>query len=255
MQQKNTERFSNRVEDYVKYRPGYPVQVVRFLEDQYKLVRGSLIADIGSGTGISSALFLDKGYRVAGVEPNKEMRDKSVELLGGNPAFFAIDGTAENTTLPDNSVDAIVAGQAFHWFDREKTRQEFSRILKPGGSVALIWNERLTDTGFEQEYDQLIVKHGIDYVQVDHRNIDLEKISAFFHPAPVRLEIFPNEQVFGFDGLEGRLLSSSYMPDKSHPGYPAMVADLKDLYDRYQEAGKITIHYETKVFAGSWNFA
>lgn len=252
MEQQNTTRFSNRVDDYVTYRPGYPGEIVGFLEKQYGLSSGNLLADIGSGTGISSELFLKNGYRVIGVEPNKEMREKSQDLLGSEPRFTAVDGTAEHTGLATGSIDALIAGQAFHWFDRDKTRQEFTRILKPGGLVALIWNERLTTSAFEQEYDQLIIRHGKDYVQVDHRNIDLDKIQAFFSPAAVTLTVFPNHQDFDISGLEGRLLSSSYMPAKNEPGYKAMSADLKALFDRYQQNGRTRINYDTKVFAGRW---
>ncbi len=252
MAQNNTTRFSNRVADYVNYRPGYPQEITGFLENEYDLKKGDLIADIGSGTGISSELFLKRGYRVTGVEPNKEMRGKSVELLGGDPGFTAVDGTAENTGLADSSVDAIIAGQAFHWFDRDRARQEFTRILKPGGIVALIWNERLTTSEFEKEYDELIIRHGTDYVKVDHRNIDQKSIEAFFAPAYVILKVFYNYQDFDFNGLEGRLLSSSYMPTKDKPGYEAMSADLRTLFGRYQENGMIRINYDTKVFAGKW---
>ncbi len=252
MEQNSKTRFSNRVADYVAYRPGYPREIVGFLENEYGLRKGDLIADIGSGTGISSELFLKRGYRVTGVEPNREMRGKSTELLGGDPGFTAVDGTAENTGLADGSVDAIIAGQAFHWFDRDRARREFTRILKPGGIVALIWNERLTASEFEKEYDELIIRHATDYVKVDHRNIDLEKIKVFFDPATVELKVFPNHQDFGFNGLEGRLLSSSYIPARSDAGYEAMSADLRTLFDRYQENGVIRINYDTKVFAGKW---
>lgn len=220
MDTKSITRFGNRVDDYVKYRPGYPEEIVDFLQSKYNFVSGDVIADIGSGTGISSIRFLDKGYRVIGIEPNKEMREKSVELLDENPNFSAVNGTSENTTLADESVDAIVVGQAFHWFNREQTKVEFSRILKPRGVVVLIWNERLTASDFEKEYDELIIKHGRDYVQVDHRNIDLAKIAEFFSPATVLQETFKNIQMFNFQGLEGRLLSSSYMPAKNDEGYP-----------------------------------
>lgn len=252
MAQNNTTRFSNRVADYVNYRPGYPQEIIGFLENEYDLKKGDLIADVGSGTGILSEIFLKRGYRVTGVEPNKEMRGKSVELLGGDPGFTAVDGTAENTGLTDSRVDAIIAGQAFHWFDRDRAREEFTRILRPDGLVALIWNERLTTSEFEKEYDQLIIKHATDYVKVDHRNIDLESIEAFFSPAPVTLKIFYNYQDFDFNGLEGRLLSSSYMPSRNDPGYEAMSADLRTLFDRYQEDGVIRINYDTKVFVGRW---
>lgn len=250
MTNNSTTRFSNRVNDYVKYRPHYPKTIVEFLEDNYELSTGKLIADIGAGTGISTALFLDAGYKVIAVEPNQEMREKAVELLGNYPGFKAMNGTAENTGLETGSIDFIIAGQAFHWFDAEKTKTEFKRILKPGGIVALIWNERKTQSAFEIEYDRLIVNHGRDYAKVDHRNIDDGHIGAFFNPEPFQLEVFQNKQVFDFNGLAGRLLSSSYMPAKDEAGYEPMMADLKDLFDKYQQDDFITINYDTKVYVG-----
>lgn len=246
----STTRFSNRVEDYVKYRPGYPTEIVKFLHDTYSLTQDKLIADIGAGTGISTALFLKKGYRVIAVEPNLEMREKAIELLGSYHGFIPHDGTAENTGIENNSVSAIIAGQAFHWFDTVKTRIEFKRILKPDGIVALIWNERKTTSAFEQEYDELIIKHGNDYVKVDHRNIDTEHIATFFNPAAVHLEIFANKQVFDFEGLKGRLLSSSYMPARDDNGYQPMINDLQLLFNKYQHNGVIVINYDTKVYSG-----
>jgi SAM-dependent methyltransferase len=246
----NTKRFSNRVEDYVKYRPGYPKSILNYLSADFGLSSEKKIADIGSGTGISTEMFLTEGYTVFAVEPNKEMRAKATELLGHYPLYDEVDGTAETTTLKDNSIDVIVAGQAFHWFQPEQTRNEFSRILKKDGLVVLIWNERLTVTQFEIKYDKLIVRHGKDYVQVDHRNISTDKIEAFFSPSPFEYKVFANKQVFDFDGLKGRLLSSSYVPSANEKGYEEMIQDLQVLFEQYQEGGLITINYDTKVYTG-----
>ncbi|MFT4022257.1 MAG: class I SAM-dependent methyltransferase [Flavihumibacter sp.] len=221
-----------------------------WLQTQYEFPASKVIADIGSGTGISASLFLKNGYAVLGVEPNAPMREMSEQLLKDYPGFKAIDGTAEATTLPGHCLDAVVAGQAFHWFDAGKTRNEFLRILKPGGLVILIWNERLTDSSFEKEYDQLIINHGKDYVQVDHRNTSTENIQAFFHPQKCHLQVFPNRQVFDFEGLKGRLLSSSYMPVEGEDGYAAMADALKALFIKYNKDGFITIHYDTKLYSG-----
>ena len=249
MTKDSTTRFSNRVADYVKYRPGYPAAIVTWLQEHYHLPGGKTIADIGSGTGISSRLFLQAGYKVWGIEPNAAMREMSVQLLSNYPYFRAIDGTAEATGLPDSSVGAIVCGQAFHWFDAVKAKQEFKRILKANGIVILIWNERLTESAFEKAYDQLIIQHSKDYVQVDHRNIKPDKIASFFQPQPCTLKVFDNRQVFDFDGLKGRLLSSSYMPAANEDGYEDMINDLKKLFDQHEQNGKITINYATKVYA------
>lgn len=246
----STKRFSNRVEDYVKYRPHYPREIIGFLEEEYDLDNTKLIADIGAGTGISSIPFLQAGYNVKAVEPNKEMLGKAIEVLGNFPAFTPVEGTAENTGLPKHSVDAIIAGQAFHWFNREKCKTEFRRILKKKGVLVLIWNERLIETPFEKEYDALILRHAIDYVKVDHRNIQDQDIALFFDPAPMKLTLFPNKQVFDYDGLKGRLLSSSYMPAKDDAGHDQMLEDLERLFERYKENELIVINYATKVYSG-----
>jgi SAM-dependent methyltransferase len=246
----STTRFSNRVEDYVKYRPSYPSAIIDFLKNNYGLTPDNVIADIGAGTGISSALFLNAGYRIQAIEPNKEMREKAVELLGAYPGFTIQDGTAENTGLDAGSVDIIIAGQAFHWFDAVKAKAEFERILRHGCITILIWNDRKITSDFEQDYEQLINRHASDYKVINHRNIDAEKIASFFNPAPIHFEIFANNQVFDFEGLKGRLLSSSYMPAYDEEGYGPMISDLKILFDRYQQAGLITINYDTKVYVG-----
>jgi len=246
----NTLRFSNRVDDYVKYRPGYPASMLTYLQTFFSLNPDKIIADIGSGTGISSKYFLDAGYVVMGVEPNKEMRDKSEELLKAESKFTAVNGTAEDTTLPEHSVDIIVSGQAFHWFDKEKARVEFKRILKEDKAVVLFWNERLMESNFEKDYDALIVKHAIDYVKVDHRFTDLKSVQKFFYPGTCELKEFTNYQSFDFEGLKGRLLSSSYMPQKGDSGYVAMADDLQRLYNKYQKDGSVKINYTTKVYAG-----
>jgi SAM-dependent methyltransferase len=247
----NTQRFSNRVENYVKYRPHYPAVIVNYLQERFGLTSG-VIADVGAGTGILTKLFLDAGYTVYAVEPNEPMLAKATELLNEYPGYREVHGTAENTTLPDSSVDAIMAGQAFHWFDPEKSKAEFSRILKTHGLVALVWNERRIDTAFEREYEVLINRYGKDYAQIKHRNIEERDLAAFFAPAPMEIKEFNNQQVFDFEGLKGRLLSSSYIPQQVGHGYDEMIADLKELFNRYQQARTITITYDTKLYAGRW---
>lgn len=247
----NTQRFSNRVENYVKYRPHYPAAIIPYLQQRFHFSPGTL-ADVGAGTGILSKLFLDAGYTVYAVEPNEPMLAKATSLLKDHPGFIPVPGTAENTTLPNNSMDAVIAGQAYHWFDAEKSKREFTRILKPHGLVMLVWNERRIKTPFEQEYEELINREGKDYVQVKHRNIEPDDIAAFFAPAAMELKVFNNQQVFDFEGLKGRLLSSSYMPLPGERGYEEMLVGLKKLFDTYQQAGAITINYDTRVYAGRW---
>ncbi len=251
------DRFSNRVDNYIKFRPDYPVEIIAFLKQQGFLKRDSMIADIGSGTGISSELFLKEGYKVIGVEPNKEMREAAERLLKSYPNFKSIDATAENTGLENGSVDLIVAGQAFHWFDKEKCKEEFKRILKPGGLVVLMWNDRRTDTTqFLQAYEDFIKMFATDYLQVNHKNIDEKIFNSFFtnlhagKEGDYKMESFLNYQYFDLAGLKGRILSSSYMPAEGHKDFDFMMSVLKKIFTRFAEDGKVTIEYDTKLYFG-----
>jgi SAM-dependent methyltransferase len=239
----STTRFSDRVEDYVKYRPHYPAALLSYLREVYQFNKEWVVADIGSGTGISTELFLAHGNTVYAVEPNLPMRAKAEELLVGYPRFKSVDGTAEATGLPEGAIDLIVAGQAFHWFDPVKTREEFVRIASAGACVALIWNERLEVSDFEKEYEALILEYAGDYKTINHKNITDVLIGEFFKPQPFLLKSFENEQIFDFVGLKGRLLSSSYVP-KTGP----MIGALEALFNRHQTGGRVRIGYETKLY-------
>ena len=242
------ERFSNRVENYVKYRPDYPKEILEVFRDEMNLTENSVIADIGSGTGISSKVFLENGNRVFGVEPNAVMRAAAENFLRDFPKFQSVDGTAENTNLPDNSVDFVIAAQAFHWFEPEKTRAEFKRVLRENGFVALIWNERQLNTNeFLREYEQLLKKYGTDYEKVRHDNIDKEVLTEFFQ-SEFSSKTFLNVQTLDFEGLKGRVSSSSYMPSETDSQFEPMIKELKRLFDNRAESGKIQILYSTNIF-------
>jgi SAM-dependent methyltransferase len=249
MASNSTTRFSDRVEDYVKYRPHYPEIILSYLRDVYTFGPGWVVADIGSGTGISTELFLRFGNKVVGVEPNREMRLKAEELLSDYPGFVSVEGTAEATELAGSSIDLIVAGQAFHWFDPVGTRKEFVRIARPGAVVALIWNERLILSEFERDYEALILEYAGDYKTINHKNITDTQIGDFFYPKSFLLRSFENEQRFDFDGLKGRLLSSSYIP-KEGPRFAGMTSALSGLYDRHAADGGVRVGYETKLYTG-----
>lgn len=244
----STQRFGDRVDNYVKYRPGYPRDVLRFLTETKDFNSHWTVADIGSGTGISTALFLDNGNTVYAVEPNGPMRAKAEELLGSNPHFISIEGTAENTTLPPSSIDLIIAGQAFHWFTPIPTQKEFARILRPGGAIALMWNERQRSSPFEIAYENLIQAYGTDYKEVNHSNITEKEIGAFFHPTPFQLKVAVNRQSFDWERLKGRLLSSSYIPLEQNDRYEKMMELLKEIFDTYQQDGVVYFDYQTKLY-------
>ncbi|HVS83739.1 MAG TPA: class I SAM-dependent methyltransferase [Pyrinomonadaceae bacterium] len=245
-----TKRFSNRVENYIKYRPSYPSDVISLLEVECGLTPASVIADVGSGTGILSGLFLKHGNRVFGVEPNREMRAAGDKLMAQYPKFSGIDATAEATTLVNASVDFITAGQSFHWFDREKARAEFVRILKPRGWVVLIWNGfRVETSPLNNAYQQLVLKYGTDYQEVRREVIGCE-VESFYAPGDCKCARFEFQQVFDFEGLKGRLLSSSYAPEPAHSDYEPMLRELQEIFDANKKEGKIVFHYETELYYG-----
>lgn len=241
-------RFSNRVANYVRYRPHYPREIIEFFKTELGLGADSLIADVGSGTGISSKLFLENGNTVYGVEPNVDMRNAAEGFLKDFARFHSVAGTSEESGLSDNSIDIVIAAQAFHWFRPDETRREFQRILKPGGCVALIWNERqLATTPFLIEYEKFLVKHALDYSKVRHDNLTGASLRNFF-AKPFKRATFANAQVLDFDGILGRAASSSYMPAEADAAFPAMAEELKILFANHAQNGRISVFYDTNVY-------
>ena len=245
-----TRRFSDRVENYVRYRPGYPAEVLQALKTECGLLSSHVVADLASGTGIWTRMLLDNGNPVFGVEPNAEMRAAGERLLAGFPKFTSVAGTAEVTTLSNQSVDFITAAQAAHWFDRERARREFARILKPGGWLVLLWNERVTDTTrFLRDYEQMLHTYGTDYEEVRHERTT-DAVNEFFDPAPFQKRVFEMRQEFDYAGVEGRLLSSSYAPGPEHPNHAPILRELRRIFDSCAVAGRVSVEYKTRLYFG-----
>ncbi len=245
-----TKRFSDRVENYAKYRPGYPPELYEYLRNYARLASADVIADLGSGTGLLTQLFLERNHRVYAIEPNDEMRSAAEARLAGQANFVSLNGRAEELPQPDASIDFAVAGQAFHWFDPAATKAELQRVLKPGRQVALIWNRRNTQgSAFQKAYELLLDKYGTDYRQVDQqRTMSDEKIAAFFAPNEFAKTSLPNAQILDKAGLLGRLLSSSYVPSPGEPGYETMLTAIGELFERFHQDGRVTFDYLTTTY-------
>ena len=266
-----TQRFSNRVDDYVRYRPSYPLELLTWLTAQSTATDRHLssaapshstpaarfsappwrVADIGAGTGIFSKLLLDAGHDVSAVEPNTPMRTAAQTWLGAYPRFRSIDARAEATTLPDASIDLITVAQAFHWFDAAAVRSEWKRILRPGGLVLIVWNvRRTTGTPFLDRYENLLRTHGTDYAAIVERHGDDATMRAWFGPGLLATARFDYHQQLDYEGLRGRLLSSSYAPPAGHPSHEPMLADLRALFDTTAEDNLVRFDYDTRAYLG-----
>jgi ubiquinone/menaquinone biosynthesis C-methylase UbiE len=241
-----TSRFSNRADNYTRYRPGYPAGIIPYLQQTIGLKKDCSIADIGSGTGIFSGLLLKHGYGVKAVEPNEKMRITAEERLSSFPAFKSISGTAENTGLEENSIDLITVAQAFHWFEPMAVKKEFSRILKPGGYTLLIWNILFDNTPFLAAYHKLKKKYAAD-IKHTHR-ANLSSIEAFFRPARVITRNFQHTQLLKREELKGYFLSFSTVPLQDNPSYNSMIQELDQLFLQYEKNGYVKMDYETKLY-------
>lgn len=244
-----TARFSNRVADYIRYRPDYPLTVVDTLASHLGWGRAVDVADLGSGTGLSAIGFLDRGHRVYAVEPNDEMRVAAEQLLAGRSNFISVAGRAEATTLPASSIDLTIAAQAFHWFDVAAAAVETRRILRPGGHAAVVWNLRRTSgSPFLDGYEALLRQFGTDYGAVSERYADPVTLRQYFGSGGWSEYRFDHAQHFDFDGLKGRLLSSSYTPAVGHPRHAPMLAALQTLFDATAIEGRVAFEYDTRLY-------
>jgi SAM-dependent methyltransferase len=244
------ERFTDRVEEYVRHRPGYPRGLLHLLMREHGLGPGRVVADIGSGTGILSRLLLESGARVLGVEPNRSMRAAAERDLGGEARFRSIEGSAEATALDAASVDLVTAGQAFHWFDPARARAEFRRVLRAGGAVVLTWNARKS-TPFNDDYEDMLDRLAPDYPAVRARDRAIESVvQAFFAPHAPRVEKFPNGQVLDEADLRGRLLSSSYVPRPGQPMHDAVMQRASEIFAAHARDGRVELAYDTVVYRG-----
>jgi SAM-dependent methyltransferase len=245
----SSDRFLGRAEAYAKYRPSYPAAAIDLLEARCGLRAGAVAIDLGSGTGILSALLLARGARVFGIEPNREMRHFSDRALTPGE-FHSQPGTAECTAMPERFFDLLVAGQAFHWFNPGETRAEALRILKPGAWAALLWNERPKGlVPFLEDYEAVLRRYAPEYDAVSRLRAEEGGIGRFFGHAP-QLATFSNRQVFDFESLAGRVMSSSYAPLPDRPEHAPLMAGLRVVFDRHQQDGKVVFPYRTLVYFG-----
>lgn len=244
-----TERFTGRADHYARYRPLYPAALLQTLTAEAVLHPRDQVADVGAGTGILSELLLRNGNAVVAVEPNASMRAGLVPLQQAWPSLRVTGGAAEATQLPPASVDVVVAGQAFHWFDPVRAQREFARILRPGGRIALVWNVRdKTSTPFLRGYEAMLDQYAPEFARLKAGPIDLPVLEAFFAPGGFEARSFPHDTSYDLAGLEGLLRSTSYAPQPGHPAHEPMLAALGRLFAASAREGMVTMKYQTRLF-------
>ena len=242
-------RFSDRAEHYARHRPTYPQTLYDDLRQAATLTPEAHVADIGSGTGLLAKLFLDNGHPVIGVEPNAPKRAAGDAFLSAYPEFRSLDGAAENLPLDAASVDLLVAGQAFHWFQPADFRREALRVMRPGGQAALIWNRRDERDPFVQAYEQLLDDLAVDYYKADPKHrLRQESILEFFHSQNSVYTTFPNPLSFDWDGLQGLASSQSYVPLPDHANHAPFFIRLRELFDQHQQNGAVTLALVTHLY-------
>lgn len=246
----NTGKFTNKADNYVKYRPSYPGEFIDYLSVGAGFGKDSVVADIGAGTGILTKLLLDRVKSVFAVEPNLQMRQAGEKYCGECENFIPVDGTAEETSLPDKSVDFITVAQAFHWFDRTRTGLEFKRILKPGGKVVLVWNSRISSSEFIIENDELCRRICPDFNGFSGGTDEDPTIYDFFKDGKCDCRVFRNDRLLSLEEYIGGSLSASYAPFEGEPNYNAFIEGLVKLFDKYSSGGKLLMPNSTRSYAG-----
>ena len=247
MNRNSIDRFTDRVVDYEKFRPCYPKEIIRVLKEQIGLNKNWLVADIGSGTGLSTQLFLENGNDVFAVEPNREMRESLLHHFKTYRNLIALNATAEDTSIESGCVDLIFAGQSFHWFDREACKREFARILSENGHIVLVWNQRDPDDAFQQEYEDFLLSHIPSYQSVSHKNISDDDLKQFFGSRSMTKVTLPNQQILDLRSFLGRVRSSSYFP-KEQAENKTLYDDLHTLFEKYAISERIVFKYITEIY-------
>ena len=229
----NETKFDGKGEIYAQFRPSYPQTCIDALFAHLHWTQDDVLADIGAGTGKLTQLLLEKGCTVYAVEPNSDMRRIAEEKLSALPKFLSVNGTAEHTALPPESVHGITAAQAFHWFDRTAFRKECQRILKPGGSVVLIWNSRDESSALVQEND---------------------RINRLYRNGAYQTLQFDFPLYFDMQGFVGRNLSASYAPKPTDAAYNDYVAALQAVFGKYAENNRLCMPNFTQCYLGQVYF-
>ena len=248
----NEDKFNHLADIYEKYRPSYPQKYVEDIIEKCHLNFESLVADIGAGTGILTRQLLHNNLKVVGVEPNPDMR-KVLKKLETNKNFRAIEGTAEHTNIENNNIDLVVVAQAFHWFDKEKFKEECKRILKPNGSVWILWNQLDENEEIVKEQKRIDDQYTNRFQEVNgilSATKKEEKIQGFFKDNRYETKVVDNPLENNKERFIGSNLSKSYSLKKEDTNYNNYIKAFGEVFDKYSENGMVIIPNKTYGYLG-----
>lgn len=249
----NETKFDGMGKIYAKFRPTYPHTFIEYICSNVGINHESIIADIGSGTGILTRQMLEIAKKIFAVEPNNDMRAVAENDLSNYKNFVSVNGTAENTALEKSSVDFITVAQAFHWFDRAKFKAECTRILKPEGKIILVWNSRDFNAKSVKDSDIINRKYCPDFKGFSGgiRGAEYENGFEDFFTGKYEIKNFQNDFFYDLDGFIGRTLSASYALKEDDEKYPAYINELTECFNKHAIDGKMIIPNITKSYAGT----
>jgi len=238
---KNINKFSDKADNYAKYRQGYSEDILEYFSE-YGFSSNSIVADVGSGTGKLTKIFLENGNTVYAIKPNDNMRNIADSLLNGFKNYISINGSAENSTLQNGIIDFVVVGQAFHWFDAPKALIEFKKILKKNGVLSIIWYHRKTDTPFWKGYENILKDNIPEYKGSNYRNFTDEIMEKYFSGDYKKVEKIYSREL-DFVELLGSFSSSSYTPKEDTIEYRNLSKLLNGIFIKYMKNNKIISNF------------
>lgn len=245
------ENFTGKADLYSMFRPSYPNEYINYLHSENYLSEGSVIADIGSGTGILTKLLLEKKLNVLAIEPNNDMRGIAEKNLWVYDQYKSINATAENTSLKNNSVDLITVAQAFHWFDKEKFRLECKRILKENSKVSLVWNSKDVLSPLMIELQEICKETCPKFKGFSGGIEDTPDVyNQFLKNGIYEMMVYRNDLEMDLEGFLGRNLSSSFSPLREEKEFEPYRTALTNLFYKNGLNGKIIYPYITKSYLG-----
>ncbi len=241
-------KFSGKAEVYQESRPRYPQALYQYFRKHFLMGEGAAVADIGSGTGILTKELLKMGCVVYGVEPNDDMRRTAEKQLASYDGYTSIAAAAEHTTLPDHSMDFVIAAQAFHWFNVAQFHKECYRILKPNAMVALVWNFRDETADIMLENKKICEKYCKDFHGFSggiHNR--LEKVDCFFD-GDYQTICFQNPVYYTKEQFIKRNLSSSFSIGSGEDNFDDYCCELANLFDVFSQKETVCILYQTVCY-------